>query len=147
MNEIINTFLLAEDKFLPEMRLRQPRLVLVGHLLKPKNKYKNLKKQVIQGKVLRYKAFNIVKNPSLLLHVQKNLLVLLLTQGQLILKTNNQKFIHHIMKENQLLLKGLLELQRIKSTNILLQLEKMYALISQKTQLINTAIHIIEESK
>ena len=44
MNEMINTFLLAEDKFLPEIHLRESRLVLVGHLLKTKNEYKNFKK-------------------------------------------------------------------------------------------------------
>ena len=42
MNEIINKFLLAGDKFMPEMHLRQPGLhiVLVGHSLKTKKEYK-----------------------------------------------------------------------------------------------------------
>ena len=49
MNGIVNKFLLAEDKLIPEMHLRQPefRLVLVDHLLKTKKKYKNLEKQEI----------------------------------------------------------------------------------------------------
>ena len=52
MNEIVNTFLLAVDKFMPEMHLKQPRftlvhLVLVVHLLKRKKGLKNLKEQEI----------------------------------------------------------------------------------------------------
>ena len=36
MNEIVNEFLLAEDKFMPEMHLRQSRFMYsaCGHLLK-----------------------------------------------------------------------------------------------------------------
>ena len=50
MNEIVNKILLAGEKFMPEIHLRQQgfRLVLVDHLQKTKNKYKNLKKQEIQ---------------------------------------------------------------------------------------------------
>ena len=42
MNEIINKFLLASDKFLPEMHLRQPGFTyaLVGHLQKIKKELK-----------------------------------------------------------------------------------------------------------
>ena len=49
MNEIVNRFLLAEDKFMPEMLLRQLNLlmVIVAHLLKTKKKFKNLKKMEI----------------------------------------------------------------------------------------------------
>ena len=49
MNEIINKFLLARDKFLPEMHLSSPNLciVFVDHPLKTKKEYKNLKKQEI----------------------------------------------------------------------------------------------------
>ena len=42
MNEIGNKLLLAGDKFMPEMYIRQP-----GHLLKTKKEYKNSKKQEI----------------------------------------------------------------------------------------------------
>ena len=44
MNEIVNKFLLAGDKFMPEMHLNNPDLliVLVGHLLKTKKQFKNL---------------------------------------------------------------------------------------------------------
>ena len=40
MNNIINKFLLAGDKFMPEMHLRQPQL-LVDLLLDIKNELKN----------------------------------------------------------------------------------------------------------
>ena len=46
MNEIVNKFLLAKDKFMPEMHLKQPDLLimLVKHLQKTKKKFRNLKK-------------------------------------------------------------------------------------------------------
>ena len=42
MNEIVSKFLLAGDKFIPEMYFRQPDLhiVLVVHLLKIKKEHK-----------------------------------------------------------------------------------------------------------
>ena len=51
MNKIINTFLLAGDKFMPEMHLRQQGLLIVpvDHLLRLKKEFKNLKKQEIQA--------------------------------------------------------------------------------------------------
>ena len=50
MNEMINTFLLAGDKFMPQMHLRQPilRTKLADHLLKTKKEFKNFKKQQTQ---------------------------------------------------------------------------------------------------
>ena len=49
MNEIINKFLLAGDKFMFEMHLSQPGFTyrLVNHLQKTKKEYKNLKEQEI----------------------------------------------------------------------------------------------------
>ena len=49
MYEIINNFLLADDKFVPEMHLRQPGLtyVLVNCSLKLDKEQRKLKKQVI----------------------------------------------------------------------------------------------------
>ena len=46
MDERVNKFLLVGDKFMPEMHLKQPDLLtlLVGHLLKTKKEFKNLKK-------------------------------------------------------------------------------------------------------
>ena len=45
MNDVINKFLLAGDKFMPEMHLRQPRftIVLANHLLRIKKESKNKK--------------------------------------------------------------------------------------------------------
>ena len=92
MNEIVNKFLLAGNKFMPEMHLKQPGFLIVpvGYLLKTKKGFQNLKKQEIQviftkacfqhnmdygdfndlkrraasDKVLRDKAFDIAKNPK-----------------------------------------------------------------------------------
>ena len=51
VNEITNKLLLAGDKFLPEMHLNNLDLLIVsvGHLLKLKKEFKNLKKQEIQN--------------------------------------------------------------------------------------------------
>ena len=52
MNEIVNNFLLASDKFMPEMHLKNPDLLivlLVDHLLKTRKEFKNLKKQEIRA--------------------------------------------------------------------------------------------------
>ena len=51
MNEMVNKFLLAGDKFMPEMHLKKTDLltVLVGHLLKTKKEFKNLTKQEIKA--------------------------------------------------------------------------------------------------
>ena len=41
MNEIVNKFLLAVDKFMPEMHLKQPGFILlVDHLLKTRKNSK-----------------------------------------------------------------------------------------------------------
>ena len=49
MNEIVKKFLLAEDKFMPEMHLRQPGFTysVYGPFTKTKKEYKALKKQEI----------------------------------------------------------------------------------------------------
>ena len=51
MNEVINKFLLARDIFTPEINLKHLDLliVLVNHLLKIRQEFKNLKKQEIQN--------------------------------------------------------------------------------------------------
>ena len=50
MNKIINKFLLAGDKFMPEMHLRQPGFTYSACGPFTKNKeFKNLKKQGIQA--------------------------------------------------------------------------------------------------
>ena len=50
-NKIVKKNLLAGDKFMPEMHLKQTGLfiALVDHLLKIKKEFKNLKKQEIQS--------------------------------------------------------------------------------------------------
>ena len=50
MNEIVNNFLLAGDKFMSEMHLRQPQFVYSSCGPFTKNKeFKNLKKQEMQA--------------------------------------------------------------------------------------------------
>ena len=51
MNAIVNNFLLVGDKFMPEMHIKQPGLliVFVDHLPKTKKEFENLKKQEIQN--------------------------------------------------------------------------------------------------
>ena len=51
MNDVINNFLLAGDKFMPEMHLRNLSLptVLMDHSLKTKKESKSLKKLEIQN--------------------------------------------------------------------------------------------------
>ena len=51
MNKIINKVLLAADKFISEMHLRQSRFTYkaCGLLLKTKNEYKSFKKQEIHN--------------------------------------------------------------------------------------------------
>ena len=51
MNEIVNKFLLAGDKFMPEIHLRQPQFVYsaCGPFTKNKVRIQNLKKQEIQA--------------------------------------------------------------------------------------------------
>ena len=51
MNEVLNKFLLARDIFMTEMHLKHLHLliVLVKHLLKIRQEFKNLKKQEIQN--------------------------------------------------------------------------------------------------
>ena len=50
MNEIVNKFLLARDKLMPEMYLKQPRFSYSGcePFTKNKERNQNLKKQEIQ---------------------------------------------------------------------------------------------------
>ena len=94
MNEIVNKFLLAGDKFMPDMHLKQPGFTYsaCGTFTKSKERiqnfketgdtsyiYKNeldkacfqddmaygdLKRRTASDKILRDKAFNIAKNPK-----------------------------------------------------------------------------------
>ena len=55
MNEIVYKFLLAGDKFRPEMHLRQPEFTYSAceAFTKTKKEHKNLKKQVIHHVFIR----------------------------------------------------------------------------------------------
>ena len=86
MNEIVDKFLLAGDKFMPEMNLKQPGFTYSACGLFTKNKdriekfmqtgntdfinkndldkSKNLAKRTQSDKVLRDKAFEIASNPK-----------------------------------------------------------------------------------
>ena len=69
MNEIVNKFLLPGDKFMPEMHLKQPGLVLVDHLQKIKKELKNLKKQEIR--VTKMSLIRLVFNMIWLMGILK----------------------------------------------------------------------------
>ena len=72
MNKTVNKFLLAGDKFMPKMHLKQTGFT---HLKNELDKacfqhemasgdFKDLGKRTASDKVLRDKAFNIAKNPK-----------------------------------------------------------------------------------
>ena len=73
MNEIVNKFLLAADKFMPEIHLKQPDLLilLVEHLLKTKKEFKNLKKQEIQAIFTKMNLIRLVFNMIWLMETLK----------------------------------------------------------------------------
>ena len=57
MNEIVNKFILAGDKFMAEMDLRQP-----GFIYSACGSFTKNKTRTASDKILRDKAFNIAKN-------------------------------------------------------------------------------------
>ena len=72
MNEIVDKFLLAGDKFMPEMHLKQPGfIVLVDHLLKIKKEFKNLKKQEIQTIFIKMNLTRLVFDMTWLMEILK----------------------------------------------------------------------------
>ena len=60
MNEIVKKILLAGDKLMPEMNLKQPGFTYsaLDHLLKTKKKFKKLRKQGIQ---VVFTKMNLIK--------------------------------------------------------------------------------------
>ena len=66
MNNIINTFLLAGDKFMPEIHLRQPQFVDKACFQHDSAyaDHKDLINRTKSDKVLRDKAYNIASNPE-----------------------------------------------------------------------------------
>ena len=73
MNEIVNKFLLAGDKFMPEMHLKQRDLltVLVDCLLKTKKEFKNLKKQEIRAIFTKMSLIKLALNTTWLMEILK----------------------------------------------------------------------------
>ena len=73
MNKTVNKFLLVGDKFMPDMHLKQPDLliVLVGHLLKIKKEFKNLKKQEIQAIFTKMNLIRLAFNMIWLMEILK----------------------------------------------------------------------------
>ena len=70
MNEIVNKFLLAGDKFMPEMHLRQPGFTYraYGPFTKNKEELKNLRKQEIQAIFTKMSLIRLVFN--MILHME-----------------------------------------------------------------------------
>ena len=64
MNEIVNKFLLADDKFMPEMCLKQPEFTYsaCGPFTKNKKRIQNLKKQETQAIFTKMNLINLVFN-------------------------------------------------------------------------------------
>ena len=73
INEIVNTFLLAGDKFMSEMHIKQPGLliVLVDHLLKTKKEFRNLRKREIQTIFSKMNLIMLVFNKIWLMEILK----------------------------------------------------------------------------
>ena len=72
MIQIVNKFLLAGDKFMPEMYLNNRDYlltVLVDHLQKPKKELKNLKKQEKQTILTKMNLISLVFNMVWLMEV------------------------------------------------------------------------------
>ena len=73
MNKVVNKFLLAGDKFMPEMHLKQRDLltVLVDCLLKTKKEFKNLKKQEIRAIFTKMSLIKLALSTTWLMEILK----------------------------------------------------------------------------
>ena len=72
MNEIVNKFLLARDKFMPEVHLKEPGLTYSACGPFTKNKeFKNLKKQEIQAIFTKMNLIRLVFNMIWLMEILK----------------------------------------------------------------------------
>ena len=71
MNNVINKFLLAGDKFMPEMYLRQPRFVYsaCGPFTRYKERKNNLNAQVIRIIFIEMNSIKLVFNTILLMQI------------------------------------------------------------------------------
>ena len=73
MNNIINKFLLAGDKFMPQLHLRQPRFVYsaCGPFTRHKERTKNLNKLVIRVIFIEMNLIKLFFNMILLMLIIK----------------------------------------------------------------------------
>ena len=73
MNNVINKFLLAGDKFMPEMHLRQPRFVYsaCGPFTRHKERVKDLNVQAIRVIFIEMNSIKLVFNTILLMQIIK----------------------------------------------------------------------------
>ena len=73
MNNVINKFLLAGDKCMPEMHLRQLQFVYsaCGPFTRHKERIKNLEKQVIRVIFIEMNLIKLVFNTILLMQIIK----------------------------------------------------------------------------
>ena len=73
MNEIVNKFLLASDKFMPGMHLKQPGFThsACGPFTKNKKRIQNFKKQEIQAIVTKMNLIRLAFNMIWLLKILK----------------------------------------------------------------------------
>ena len=73
MNKIVNKFLLAGDKFIPEMYLNSQDLliVLADHLQKTKKEFRNLKKLEIQTILTKMNLTRLAFNMTWLMEILK----------------------------------------------------------------------------
>ena len=73
MNNVINNFLLASDKFMPEMHLRQPQFVYsaCGPFTRHKERIKELNVQVIRVIFIEMNSIKLVFNTILLMQIIK----------------------------------------------------------------------------
>ena len=71
MNEIVNNFLLAGDKFMPRMHLRQPGFTysVCRPFAKAKKEYEILKKQEIRDVFIKTNEVNLVFNMTWLMEI------------------------------------------------------------------------------
>ena len=73
MNNIINKFLLAADKFMPEMHLRQPRFVYsaCGPFTRHKERIKEFKRTGDTRYIIEVNSIKLVFNTILLMRIIK----------------------------------------------------------------------------
>ena len=74
MNEIVNKFLLAGDKLMPEMHLKQPGFTYSAcePFTKNKKEFKNLKKQETQTIFTKMNLIRLVFNMTWLMEILMN---------------------------------------------------------------------------